>query len=46
MSQQRAWGYLRSDLQALPLVCGRTHLVGRKPECDLVLKVRKRLSVA
>ena len=34
------WGYLRNDLQALPLVAGRSHRVGRKPECDLVLKSR------
>ena len=35
-----AWGYLRSELQALPLVPGRVHSVGRKPDCDLSLKVR------
>ena len=35
-----AWGYLRSDLQALPLVAGRTHRIGRKPDCDLSLKSR------
>ena len=34
------WGYLRSDLQALPLTAGRTHRVGRKPDSDLVLRSR------
>ena len=34
------WGYLRSDLQALPLVVGRAHLIGRNPKCDLALKSR------
>ena len=28
------------SLQALPLIAGRTHSVGRKPECDLSLKSR------
>ena len=35
-----AFGYLRSDLQAMPLLPGRAQRIGRKPECDLVLKVR------
>ena len=33
------FGYLRCDLQALPLVAGRTHRIGRKADCDLCLKV-------
>jgi pSer/pThr/pTyr-binding forkhead associated (FHA) protein len=34
------YGYLRSDLQALPLVAGRAHRIGRKPDLELVLRVR------
>jgi pSer/pThr/pTyr-binding forkhead associated (FHA) protein len=40
MAGSAAWGYLRSDLQALPLVAGRQHKIGRKPDCDLALKSR------
>ena len=36
----QTWGYLRSDLQALPLTSGRVHRIGRKPDSDLVLKSR------
>ena len=32
-----AFAYLRSDTQALPLIAGHTHTIGRKPECDLSL---------
>ena len=32
MASQPAFGYLRSDLQAIPLVAGRSHTIGRKPE--------------
>ena len=35
-----AFAYLRSDTQALPLIAGHTHTIGRKPECDLCLKSR------
>merc|ERR550514_1216610 len=35
-----SWGILRSDTQALPILPGRTHTIGRKPECDLCLKSR------
>ncbi|KOO53085.1 hypothetical protein Ctob_016472, partial [Chrysochromulina tobinii] len=34
------WGYLRNDMQALPLISGRTHRIGRRPDCDLSLKSR------
>ena len=34
-----AWGYMRSEMQALPLVAGRVHRIGRKPDSDLCLKV-------
>ena len=33
------WGYLKSDLQALPLELDRTYSIGRKLDSDLVLKV-------
>jgi len=35
------WGYLRSQAQALPLEPGRMYRVGRKPDSDLVLQVRR-----
>ena len=34
------WGYLKSDVQALPLECSKTYRVGRKLDSDLVLKAR------
>ena len=36
------WGYLKSELQALPLEPDHTYSVGRKLDSDLVLKVRRR----
>ena len=41
-SAANTWGYLRSDLQALPLEYGRSYRIGRKLDCDLALKVRRR----
>ena len=35
------WGYLKSELQALPLEPDHTYSVGRKLDSDLVLKVRQ-----
>ena len=33
------WGYLKSELQALPLEPDHTYSIGRKLDSDLVLKV-------
>ena len=38
------WGYLKSDNDALPLEPGCSYRVGRKPDCQLVLKVRRHRS--
>ena len=35
------WGYLKSELQALPLEPDHNYSVGRKLDSDLVLKVRR-----
>ena len=36
------WGYLKSELQALPLEPDRNYRIGRKLDCDLVLKASPR----
>jgi hypothetical protein len=35
------WGYLKSELQALPLEPDHNYSIGRKLDSDLVLKVRR-----
>ena len=38
---QMVWGYLKSELQALPLEPDHNYSIGRKLDSDLVLKVRR-----
>ena len=38
------WGYLKSELQALPLEPDHNYSIGRKLDSDLVLKVRRSCS--
>lgn len=35
-----AWGFLKNDLQALPLEAGRSYRIGRRPDSELTLQSR------
>ena len=41
LGARMVWGYLKSELQALPLEPDHNYSVGRKLDSDLVLKVRR-----
>ena len=41
VGQAMVWGYLKSELQALPLEPDHNYSIGRKLDSDLVLKVRR-----